>query len=258
MLLKKMVVAGVLLAGTSTLLSQTRLGGYFKAAITRVETRADELVSPELELVRIRNSIKDMDAEVEKAHGQLAAARVSVKTLNADIDELRGQVEQMELATTKFGEAIKALSGTATVEFRGRKLNAADATEVLAGEVGKVKSRKKELDTKLKMQAIRARNRDILERQVSALRLKKEEVTTDIAQLEADIQLTKLEQTESRHQNDGTSLADVKASIKRLKEKVEIERETLKVARDYDVDAAVKTSGKSVDQILSDMNNKSE
>lgn len=257
-MLRKMVVAGVVLAGTSALVSQTKLGSYFRAAVTKMEQRVDESVSPELELVRIRNSVKDMDAEVEKAQGQLAAARVTAKSLAVEVDELKGQVEQMELATTKFGEMIKALTGTQTVEFRGRKLNAADATEVLAGEVGKVKSRKKELETKQKMQAIRARNRDILERQVAALRLKKDEVAADIAQLEADIQLTKLEQTESRYQNNGTSLADVKTSLKRLKEKVEIERETLKVARDYDAEATVKSTGKSVDQILSGMNDKTE
>ena len=60
------------------------------------------------------------------------------------------------------------------------------------------------------MLAVRERTRDLAEQHLQALITQKAELEAAVIELEADIKLAKIEQVESKYQNDGTRMAEVK------------------------------------------------
>ena len=74
-----------------------------------------------------------------------------------------------------------------------------------------------------------------------------------MTELDADIKLAKIEQVESKYQNDGSRMADVKESLVKLRKRIEIQREKLALARQYDKSSV---ENKSVEEIMAELNDK--
>ena len=103
------------------------------------------------------------------------------------------------------------------------------------------------------MFAVRERTRDLAEQHLQALISQKSELEAAVVELEADIKLAKIEQVQSKYQNDGTRMAEVKDSLAKLRMRIEVQREKLALSKQYDKSSV---ENKSVEEILAELDSK--
>jgi hypothetical protein len=103
--------------------------------------------------------------------------------------------------------------------------------------------------------ATRIKIRDSLERQLETLKNQEKELVTAIDGLEAELNNLKLQQMESKYQTDDTRLAKIKEDMRKLKTRVDVEREKLKLLpAAMEPTPAPQTSNESLDDILAPLN----
>jgi chromosome segregation ATPase len=98
--------------------------------------------------------------------------------------------------------------------------------------------------------ATRQRIRDTLARQLEVMKGQKAELTATIDALEAELQVLKLQQMESKYQTDDTRLARIKEGIRELQTQIQVEREKLRLLPAALENTATPASDKSVDDIM--------
>ena len=82
----------------------------------------------------------------------------------------------------------------------------------------------------------------------------KAELETAVTELDADIKIAKIEQVESKYQNDGTRMAEVKERLAKLRKRIEIQREKLRAGQAVRHQSSVEN--KSVDEIMAELDAK--
>jgi chromosome segregation ATPase len=251
-MLKKMVLLGVIGFVAVSAVRGTKIGSYIRSEISAAREAAESSIPPEEEITRLRNELKLLDKDTMAVVNQTAKERVAVRELQAQVDDRTAkQGNDKELLNARIEKLEKA---TGQVTFGARTLSVAEAQKELEADVKRFKACQKEVDSLTALLANRVKIRDSLEKQLEAMKVQKEELTATLNGMEAELAALKLQQTESKYQTDDTRLAKIKDDLRKLKTKVEVEREKLNllpVALDPATPAA---SGKSLGDLKSELN----
>jgi len=252
-MLKKLVILGVIGFVAVTALGGTKLASYIRSEINSAREKAEANIPPEKELARLRNEIRLLDQDIVKVINEVAKQRVAVKELEGDVDTLAKKQVEFKAQLTERATAIKNAEGHVTFGNRTLSIDAAKAE--LEGDVKRFSSNQKSLESMDATLAIRIKNRDTLEKQLETMKNQKTELTVAIDALETELTALKLQQMESKYQTDDTRLAKIKEDMRKLKTKMDVEKEKLKLMPSaMDAPAAPSTSGKSVDDIMAPLN----
>ncbi len=230
--------------------SETRVGDRFRAWADRMSKKWEKETTPEQELARIKKEVALLDKDVDKVKGDLAESNVNVRLLKTEVDELRTEVKDAEAAVRKHGDALKSASTNDRIQWGYRTVSYVDAKDLLQSEVRRFKDMKDRLKAREAALASQEETRDLVEQQLQEMLKQKEELTLAVAEMETAIKLANVEQIRSKHQNDGTRMAEIKKSLAELKKKIMVQREKL------NIDAKVHRSpaeNKSVEEILAEM-----
>ena len=101
--------------------------------------------------------------------------------------------------------------------------------------------------------------RETLEKQLDTLKNQKKELAGAIDALEAEVNLLKLQQMESKYQCDNTRLSSIKESIRDMRKRIDIKREQLKLAPIvHEEKPTTATANRSVDEILAGLGNEAK
>jgi len=226
-MLKKMVILGVIGFVAVTALGGTKLASYIRSEINAARERAESNIPPEKEVARLRSELKLLDKDLVTVINELAKQRVAVKELQSDTDSLAvRQTKELEQLQVR-GKAIESAEGHVT--FGTRTVNIADAKVELEADVKRYTAAQKSLESMQALLANRIKVRDSLEKQLEAMKTQKAELTAAVDDMEAQLAALKLAQMESKYQTDDTRLAKIKEDLRKLKTKVDVEREKLKL-----------------------------
>ncbi len=226
-MLKKMVILGVVGFVAVTALGGTKLASYIRSEINAARERAESNIPPEKEVARLRSELKLLDKDIVTVINELAKQRVAVKELQGETETLAArQAKDLDQLQTR-GQAIKSAEGHVT--FGTRTVNIADAKAELAADVKRYTAAQKSLESMQALLANRIKVRDSLEKQLEAMKTQKAELTAAVDDMEAQLAALKLAQMESKYQTDDTRLAKIKEDLRKLKTKVDVEREKLKL-----------------------------
>jgi chromosome segregation ATPase len=255
-MLKKMVILGVIGFIAVTAVRGTKIASYVNSRWSQAEEALDASIPPEQEIKRLRNEVKGLDRDIMTVVNQLAKERVDVNNLQADVAARADKQSADNKQLQARGQAIKdaeagKTESTQHVVFGRRKLSIDEAKAELEADVKRCTTNQKLLDSMEQTLAQRIKIRDTLEKQLDTLKTQKQELTVAIDAMEAELTALKQQQIESKYQTDDTRLARIKDDLRKLKTRVDVEREKLKlmpVVRD--TPAAPATSNKSVDDIL--------
>jgi len=259
-MLKKMVILGVIGFVAVTALGGTKLASYIRSELRQARQDAEDSIPPEKEIARLRSEVKALDKDTMTVVNQLAKERVGVNQLREDVDNLAKNQGAEKDRLTGRAKAIKdaetsAPEGPQYVMFGNRKLTVEAAKAELEADVKRFATNQKSLDTMERVLAQRIKTRDSLEKQLETLKNQKTELTVAIDAMEAELNALKLQQMESKYQTDDTRLAKIKEDLQKLKTKVEVEREKLKLMPAvHETPAAPAAGGKSVDDIMAPLN----
>jgi len=252
-MLKKVFVVGAAGLLVAAVLTQTKVGNLAWGWLDRAERHLDSKIKPDEEIRRIKKEVGNLDKDVETAKGNLAEEIVEVKYLTKRTDELRVAVE----TSRKAVEARRAVfaGDDKFVKWDNKTISVANAKDRLAAEVANHKSLEKEFKAQETMLAVRERSKTLAEQHLQALVAQKAELEAAVSELEADIKLAKIEQVESKYQNDGTRMAQVKKDLTDLRKRIEIQREKLALSKKIDPKSA---ENKTVDEIFAALDEKAE
>ena len=253
-MLKKMVVLGVIGFVAVSALGGTKIASYIRSEIRDARERAENNIPPEKEIARLRSELKLLDKDIMTVVNQLAKERVEVRQLQEKNEELAAKQSKDKELLTARAAAIKSCNGD-TLTWGTRTLTVDAAKTELEDGVKRFAANQKSLDSMEATLAIRVKNRDVLEKQLEVLKNQKTELAVAIDAMESELAALKLQQMESKYQTDDTRLAKIKEDLRKLKTKVEVEREKLKLMpAALDAPAAPSTSGKTVDDIMAPLN----
>jgi len=254
-MLKKLVILGVIGFVAVTALGGTKLASYIRSEINSAREKAEANIPPEKELARLRNEIKLLDKDIVTVINEVAKQRVAVKELEGDVENLaKKQVEFKNQLIARADTIKKAETGdqpTSHVTFGSRTVNLADAKTELEADVKRYTTAQKSLESMQALLGNRLKVRDSLEKQLEAMKTQKAELTAAVDDMEAQLAALKLQQMESKYQTDDTRLAQIKEDLRKLRTKVDVEKEKLKLMPvALESNPAPATSTKSVDDIL--------
>lgn len=226
-MLKKLVILGVIGFVAVTALGGTKLASYIRSEIREARERAEANIPPEKEIARLRHEIKELDKDILNVINELAKQRVAVTELKGQTEELSAkQSKESELLTARI-DALEKAQGHVT--FGNRTLNIADAKAELDAATKSWAKTQKSLESMQALLANRVKVRDSLEKQLETMKVQKAELTAAVDDMEAQLAALKLEQMESKYQTDDTRLAKIKEDLRKLKTKVDVEREKVKL-----------------------------
>ena len=200
-----------------------------------------------------RSRSANLDKDIDRARGSVAEERVEAKLVKGRVEEKRTQVENSRAIVEARGKMLKDASQNKLVKWDSREVSFDRAKELLQSQVKAHKTLEGELKALETMQAVRERTRDLAEQHLQALVTQKSELEAAVTELEADIKVAKIEQVQSKYQNDGTRMAEVKESLAKLKKRIEVQREKLDLAKQYEKTGV---ENKSVDEIMAELDAK--
>jgi chromosome segregation ATPase len=253
-MLKKMVILAVVGFVAVTVIAGTKLGSYIRSEINEARKEAENNIPPEKEIARLRNEVKLLERDKMTVINQLAKERVAVSELQKDVNARAEKQTAEKDRLTGRAKAIK--DATEFVVVGNRKMSIDEAKANLEASVKHYVAQQKTLDTMQSTLNTRIKVRDSLERQLDTLKNQEKELVSAIDGLEAELNDLKLQQMESKYQTDDTRLAKIKEDMRKLKNRVDVEREKLKL-----MPAALEptptppANTKSVDDIMSQINN---
>jgi peptidoglycan hydrolase CwlO-like protein len=252
---KKILMVGAAGLLAAAVLTQTHVGNWVSYQFHKGEKYLENKVPPEEELRQIKSEVASLDKDIDKARGSVAEEIVEAKLLKTKVDDRREAVKASRTRVETRAAAIKDAGDNKLVTWDSRKIPYDRAKEMLQSEVTSHKALEKDLQNQETMLGVRERTRDLAQEHLQALIAQKSELEAAVTELEADIKLAKIEQVQSKYQNDGTRMAEVKERLANLKKRVEVQRTKLNLAKQYD-----KTSvdNKSVDEIMAELDAKTE
>jgi peptidoglycan hydrolase CwlO-like protein len=250
---KKVAIVGAAGLLTAAVLTQTKVGAYVTHKFDQADRYLESKIPPEEEVRRIKAEVAGLDKEIDKAQNSFLEERWEAKSLKGKVEEKRTQVENSRQAVDGRGRMMKEASAGRPVKWDGREINYDRAKELLQAQVTAHKNLEKELKALETMFAVRERTRDLAEQHVQALTSQKSELEAAVIELEADIKMARIEQVQSKYQNDGTRMAEVKESLASLRKRIDIQRDKLALVKKMDRSSV---ENKSVDEILAELNSK--
>lgn len=251
-MLKKLVILGVVGFVAVAAFQGTKIGSYVHSKICAISEQVEASVSPEDEIARLRTEIKALDKDLLTVVSQLAKEKVELDELKEKTDTLRAKQAQDKELLTARAEAIKKASeksGTEYVVFGDRKLSVSAAKAELEAGVKRHTANQKSLDSMDATVASRRKIKDSLEQQLDTLKNQKTEMAAQVDGLEAQLNALKLSQMESKYQTDDSRLSKIKDDIRKLKTRMDIEREKLKLMPSA-LEPTAPSTTKSVDDIM--------
>ena len=250
---KKIAIVGAAGLLTAAVLTQTKAGAYLSHQFDRADKYLESQISPEEEVARIKVEVARLDKDIDRARGSVAEERVEAKLLKARVAEKRTQVDTSRQTVEARGKMLAEAGQVKTVKWGSQEVSYDRAKELLQNAVNSHKTLEKEFRALETMQAVRERTRDLAEEHLQALVTQKADLEAAVTQLEADIKVAKIEQVQSKYQNDGTRLADIKESVAKLKKRIEVQRAKLELAKQYDKTGV---ENKSVKEIMAELDAK--
>jgi len=250
---KKVAIVGAAGLLAAAVLTQTHVGGYLRHQFDRADKYLENQVPPEEEVARIKVEVAGLDKDIDRARGSVAEERVEAKLVKGRVEEKRTQVENSRAIVEARGKMLKDAAQNKLVKWDSREVSYDRAKELLQSQVKAHKTLEGELKALETMVAVRERTRDLAEQHLQALVTQKSELEAAVTELEADIKMAKIEQVQSKYQNDGTRMAEVKESLAKLKKRIEVQREKLNLAKQYEKTGV---ENKSVDEIMAELDAK--
>lgn len=239
---KKVVIAAVLVAaGVIGARAFQRYDG--KCCFSKKETSLEQQIG------QLRNRLPDLDGEIRKLIGQVAAREVELKQLEADLGQTEKQLDNARSAMLAKEDELKVGASLVKEELKVspdrqravKELNRlADTVERL--ESG-IKARKEQREAF--KEALHSCHEQLVAYKNERLALE-----TELAKLDAQVAQMRAEEIKSRVHFDKTKLADMTKRIQQLRTRIEVRQKERELSVKYLGDGSQTTPALSEKEVL--------
>jgi chromosome segregation ATPase len=261
-MIKKLLVVAVVGGLAVAAVKSTKLGSHFRAEVKSWREAAEDQISPESEIVRLRGEVKNLDEDTIKIVKQLAR-------LQSDQADLQGREKTLTAKKSQVGELMasretslraaeaKAKAGESNVKvtFGEQEYSLESGRNRLRETVSEYMVIDKELTFVRMKTESQAKIVDKLDRQRLEMGRLKTDLEAAIDELEVEVQALKLQQMESKYQTDDTRVAQIKESIQKQRKRLDVQRRELNLLQDT-VAPSLTTNNETVDDIMAPVKGK--
>lgn len=230
-MLKKLAWLGVAALVAIVVVNATGLAKYCGPMAAKWKKQLEAKIPIEDQIAAINDQIAKLQPDVENAKTRLAEKRVAFKNLQTEVDALQARLkERRDVLQARADQ----LSGDVTIVFYDdRKIPAAEAKKRLARDFKAYQRAESLLKSKTQLVQTRQEELRAAQEQLEALFVAQEQAKTEVAQLETEMMTVRLAQTRSRYQADDTRLADIKQSIQKVRDRLQVAKEKLALDAQY-------------------------
>jgi chromosome segregation ATPase len=224
---KKVLIAGVAVVLGLMVVKNTHLGSLLRHWCDQAKTGIQNAVPIETEIAALRNDINNLDKDAETHYRAIAKEMTAVQALKKEIEHISANLEDMRQSLRIMREELKSDRNEFTIgdvkysrkRYEGLALRTLDA----------IKRCEAELECKKEMLESRETSLATAETQLGSLRQARFEMEKQLVALEADFKKVKNAQIQSKFQLDDSELSKVKASLARLQERIDEQKNLLVV-----------------------------
>lgn len=231
--LKRCGIGGAVVLLLGSFLFGTDLFSYLSTATGNVRDAAKSNVPIEFELERATDLLSKLEPEIEtnqrvivEEESALVKLEQSIKNLDSNIGERRSQMARL---AKDLNEDSTGLQFT----YAGKSYTRQQVESDLANRLDHCKIRASELQTLRDMHAVRTKSLQTSRTKFTEYTAQKRELTVAIEQLRARQKLLELAQTTSEYNFDDSQLGKAKELIASIGERLEVEERMVGADSDY-------------------------
>jgi len=228
---KKLAWLGVAALVAMVVVNATGLAKYCGPLASKFKKQVADKVPIEFQIETIKDQIAKLAPDIEAAKTRLAEKRVESKRLQTEVDTATAQLETQKDALLVRVKALE--SSTEFVYYGGRKVTLTEAKKKLDGDFKSFKLAEAQLKSRTQLLQIRQEELRIAQEQLEALVAAQKQAETDVAQLENEMMTVRLAETRSKYQADDSRLADIKQSIQKVRDRLEVSKQKLALDAQY-------------------------
>lgn len=230
-MLRKLGLAALGLIGLSIVLNNTKLGSYASTAWSKMRTSASKQVPVEFEIDRIRNQVAQLVPDMKKNLTLIAEEMVAVENLKEDIAQTHVKLDQKKAHLLAVTEDLER--GSTVLAYGGRNYNRERVEELVAADLASFKRCEAELKSREQLLDAKEKSLDAARQQLAEMKEQKRDLEVQIAQLEAELKTVRLAQTRCKFQLDDSRLAEIKASLADVRNRLKVEKTSAELQGEF-------------------------
>jgi chromosome segregation ATPase len=244
-MLKKLIIAAVAVVAGLAILNLSLVKVWWKDCCHS----AKSLVPPEVQLKQLNNEIGNIDKDIKKNIGRLAAMEVDVKHLEQQVKGDRVQLGELKSDMTAMQKSLEDRSGR--VAFHGDKVNASDLTRKLDRTVTQYTSLKEKIKVQEKLLEEKTRTLEAAHARLTEMFNEKEKLTLLSARLAGHIEATKMKTMGTSIEFDDSAITRCHEIAKDIETRLDVaEHEHALKTKYYGSGSTSAVEEKSRDEVL--------
>ena len=189
----------------------------------RAKEKIEKQVPPEVQIEQLKLDISKLTKDMDQNWTAIAKYEHEVKELRKELDRKHAKLKTMEKELAVAADELEAK--VKFVKYEGREYNRSEALRLLDREASYFAALKREVASKEKLLAAREQKLSAAMSTQKEMKAQQQELLTQVALLEADLETLKLMRTESKlPTGEGSRLDKIKQRLHKLQTEVQIQK----------------------------------
>lgn len=229
---KKTLVVAAVLAGGVALIAGTGLGRH---TIHKVVAWGKKQIPIEDQIGALKIDIGRLDKEIDSGWPKIAKYESEIKDLKEDLGMRQEKLVKMEKEIAAATDALEAK--VVKISYSGKDYSPSQAAKILNRDLNYFVSLKKEVASKTQLLKAREQKLEAAMSVQKEMISQKNKLSTEVAQIEADLETLRFHQAESKlPTNNESSLDSIKERIRGLKRQIDEEGRILELRNQHNPD----------------------
>jgi len=228
------------------------LGSHACTAFSKLVSCAKKEVPLEWEVDRLRHELTKIEPDMHRNFSVLAEEEVAVENLKKDIADgtARLDKEKKNILTMK----ADLESGTEAIVYSGVKYPASRIREKLSNDFESYKRAEEALKAKKELLTAKENAVAAALQQLDEMRSVKAQFETQLAQMEAEIRLVRVAQSQSKFKVDDSRLSRIKESMQDMRNRLEAAKRAGELEQRFANDTVINVEHKAkTNEVLKDI-----
>ncbi|HTK77873.1 MAG TPA: hypothetical protein VL371_21575 [Gemmataceae bacterium] len=226
-MIKKLLFWSALAVGGLVLVNAVKPGAISTWG-KRIHVKWEKSFSPEFELARIKDQIKELTPDMHKNIARIAEEMVQVDSLQVRVNDMQDKLNEQRQVITAMTDSLE----------RGQPVKSPSGTRIspqqIQAKLRKYKDAEKSYEVSKKMLESRKEALESARQQLIETRNQKEALTLQATEFETELAALKLAQTKSKFAlTNDDRLSEIKEAFEQLRQRVETERKKVELAGEF-------------------------
>jgi len=229
---RKVLIAAVAVVVGLFVVKKTELGGLMNVWWKDARASLERQVPPEVQIKQLKDEIEQIDKDTLKNLSRLAKQEADYELLQNKVAALRSTQEERKTDIRAMMEKLRE-PRTERISYNGRKYRPSELTRRLASTVSLYEGKKEQVKGVEDLLQSKKRTLEVSRQRIDEISGQKDQLTALVARLETQVEVLKLNQTESTVQLDDSHLSRCKELVHKIERKLTEETKLVELQAEY-------------------------